>query len=393
MNENTVIAPMLKTVPDGVRRVGWLLLALGIAVYGAGYLTDPGRSAFANVVLFLFLASISGGAVFLLALEYITGAVWSVPVRRVTEFVAAVTPAVPLIAIPLLFSLHDVFHWAHAEALAGDRVLAGKAAYLNVQFFVLRFLLVFAVWVVFYILFTRNSRKQDTTRDPKLTTRNVRLAALFLPLFAVTLTITAVDWAMSLEPHWYSTIFGVYYFSGTALAAIACATYVTVLFHDHGFLPMLRADHFYSFGALLFAFVNFWAYIAFSQFMLIWYANIPEETVWFMARWKDGWEYVSVLLIFVHFVVPYFALLSQSSKMSTQRLKVMSLWILGAHILDLYWLVMPTVSPAFRLHWTDLAGPLVAAGLIMLVVSFQARRYNLLPVGDPKLERGLQFRL
>jgi hypothetical protein len=139
--------------------------------------------------------------------------------------------------------------------------------------------------------------------------------------------------------------------------------------------------------------VNFWAYIAFSQFMLIWYANIPEETVWFMARWKDGWEYVSVLLIFVHFVVPYFALLSQSSKMSTQRLKVMSLWILGAHILDLYWLVMPTVSPAFRLHWTDLAGPLVAAGLIMLVVSFQARRYNLLPVGDPKLERGLQFRL
>jgi hypothetical protein len=380
-------------LPASVVRLGWFLLAGGMLICGAGYMADTTRSAFNNVILFMFLASLAGGSVFLLALEYITGAVWSVPMRRINEFLAGLTPLIPLFALPMLFNMHGLFHWSHADAVAQDDLLAKKSPYLNVTFFVVRFLIVAAVWNLFYLLFTRNSRRQDTTRDPRLTTVNIRLAAAFLPLFAVTLTVVAVDWAMSLEPHWFSTIFGVYYFAGTALAAVSAATYVIIRFQERGMLRDLRRDHLYSLGALMFAFINFWAYIAFSQFLLVWYANLPEETVWFMARWKGGWEYVSVLLIIVHFVVPYFALLMQDSKMDPKRLKLMALWILAAHMLDLYWLVMPTYSPTLSVSWMDIGYPAVAVGLVIVVLAYKVQRNNLVPIGDPKLERGLSFRL
>jgi hypothetical protein len=166
-----------------------------------------------------------------------------------------------------------------------------------------------------------------------------------------------------------------------------------VVFHEGGYLPGLRRDHFYSLGALLFGFLNFWAYIAFSQFLLIWYANLPEETFWFMARWQHGWQYVSVLLILMKFGVPYFVLLPQEAKMDTRRLKVMAAWLLVAHLLDLYWLVMPTHSPRASLSWTELGFPCVAVGMVILLLSWKSKRYNLVPIGDPKLERAMDFHL
>ena len=382
-----------RPLPERTVRIGWGLLVLGACIVFAAYLVDPRRAAFDNLVLFLFVASLAVGAVFMVALEYIGGAVWSVPMRRVNEFLGLLTPLLPLVALPLFFHLHEVFHWTHTEAVAGDPILQGKAPYLNIPFFVGRFALVVVCWTLFFLLFTRNSRRQDVTKEQRLTTWNIRLAAVFLPLFAVTLTMTAVDWGMSLEPHWYSTIFGVYYFSGTAIAAVSALTLVVVLLMESGHLTGIRRDHLYSLGALMFAFLNFWAYIAFSQFLLIWYANIPEETVWFMSRWQHGWEYVSILLIVVHFAVPYFALLSQEPKMDPKRLKFMAIWLLAAHLLDLYWIVMPTYDGTVRIGWTELGIPLVATGLAIVALAYGMRRYSLVPVGDPKLERALKFRL
>ena len=389
----TTMEEMRRPLPARVERIGWTLLACGVAVWVAGYAVDPVRAGFNNILAFLFLTSIAVGGLFFVALEYIAGAVWSVPVRRINEFLAGLLPVVPLLAIPLLLNLHGLYHWTHEEAVAGDAVLAAKTPYLNVTFFVIRFVAVFVVWNLFCVVFVRNSVRQDTTRDARLTTHNIRLAAVFLPVLAITITLTAIDWAMSLEPHWYSTIFGVYYFTGTALAGVSAATLCVVLLMEKGYLNVLRRDHLYSLGALMFAFVNFWAYIAFSQFMLIWYANLPEETFWFMQRWKGGWIAVSVLLIIVHFLVPYFALLAQDAKMDPRRLKVMAVWILFAHLLDLYWLVMPTYSASVPLGWMELGFPVLAIGLCLVVVSRKSRRYNLIPIGDPKLERGLNFRL
>jgi len=382
-----------KELPASVTRLGWILLIAGVAIAALGYIVDARRMAFDNIIGYLFLASVAAGSVFLVALEYIGGAVWSVPTRRVNEFLGALVLLLPLIALPMFFHLHDVYHWTHEEVVAADKLLAGKSPYLNVNFFVLRFVLIFAVWSLFHFLFTRNSTKQDTTKDQKLTTINIRLAAVFMPVFAISLTLTAVDWAMSLEPHWSSTIFGVYYFSGTVLAALSAATYIIIKLHEYGYLPKVQRDSFYSLGALMFAFINFWAYIAFSQFLLIWYADLPEETVWFMSRWRNGWEYVSILLIVVHFAVPYFALLTQDSKMDLKRLKLMAIWILFAHLLDLYWLVMPTYSENVSFSWTEFGFPILLVGLVMVVLSFKMKRNNLVPVGDPKLARGLSFRL
>lgn len=382
-----------KELPASVTRLGWILLIAGVAIAALGYIVDARRMAFDNIIGYLFLASVAAGSVFLVALEYIGGAVWSVPTRRVNEFLGALVLLLPLIALPMFFHLHDVYHWTHEEVVAADKLLAGKSPYLNVNFFILRFVLIFVIWSLFHLLFTRNSTKQDTTKDQKLTTINIRLAAVFMPVFAISLTLTAVDWAMSLEPHWSSTIFGVYYFSGTVLAALSAATYIIIKLHEYGYLPKLQRDSFYSLGALMFAFINFWAYIAFSQFLLIWYADLPEETVWFMSRWKNGWEYVSILLIVVHFAIPYFALLTQDSKMDLKRLKLMAIWILFAHLLDLYWLVMPTYSENVSFSWTEFGFPILLVGLVMVVLSFKMKRNNLVPVGDPKLARGLSFRL
>jgi hypothetical protein len=380
-------------MPAAASRIGWILLILGIAIVGGAYIADARRAAFNNIILFLFVTSIAGGSLFLVALEYIAGAVWSVPMRRVMEFLAGLVPVLPLLALPLLANLHDLFHWTHPEAVAADAILKGKEPYLNVPFFIIRFVIVFVLWNLFYVLFTRNSRAQDGSGDPKLTTRNIRLAAVFIPVFAITITVLAIDWMMSLEPHWFSTIFGVYYFSGTALAGVAAVTYVAVRMHDKGFLLWLKRDHFYSLGALMFVFVNFWAYIAFSQFLLIWYANIPEETYWFMTRWQNGWQFVSVLLIIVHFAVPYFALLTQDSKMDPKRLKLMALWILAAHVLDLYWLIMPTYAPEVTVGWMEILFPVLGVGLVIVVLGWQMKRWNLVPVKDPKLQRALEFRL
>ncbi|MBU2586035.1 MAG: quinol:cytochrome C oxidoreductase [Bacteroidetes bacterium] len=355
---------------------------------------DQTRNAYSNLIMFIFLASIGVGSLFLVTLEYIAGAVWSTPIRRVSEFFAFSIPFLVIFALPLFFDLHDLFHWTHSEAVEADKILKGKSPYLNETFFVLRFAFFFIIWTAFYFFITKNSEKQDKSKDQLLTKRNIRLSGIFIPVFAITLSFFAIDWLMSLEPHWFSTIFGVYYFSGTMLAALAAGTFAIIMLYEKGYFSnLLRPDHFYSMGALMFVFVNFWAYIAFSQFLLIWYANIPEETFWMISRWQNGWEFVSFGLIFIHFVVPYAGLLSQSSKMDPKRLKIMSVWILFAHYLDIYWLVMPSHYNTFTFSWIEFGFPLVGIGLIILVFSWKFNRTNLIPIGDPKLKRGLDFHL
>ena len=251
------------------------------------------------------------------------------------------------------------------------------------------------IGTIFYFLLTRNSRKQDESKDQKLTSINIKLSAVFMPLFALTITFYAIDWIMSLNPHWFSTIFGVYYFTGTLLAALATATFIIIKLDEKGLLVKgLTKDHYYSLGALMFAFTNFWAYIAFSQFMLIWYANLPEETIFFVNRFHGSWIYISVGLIFVRFVIPYAGLLAQPSKMNPKNLKFFALWILFAHFYDLYWMIMPNFSKdGFVFGWMEIGYILVALGIVILVFKMKAKKENMVAIGDPKLQRGLDFRL
>jgi hypothetical protein len=394
---NVPVGYVKRDLPAIVGKVGLILLAAGLLFALLAFFTDVTRAAFSYLTSYMFIMTIGIGALFLVAIEYLTNADWSVPFRRVSEILASLIPVLLVLTIPLLFLLHNLFHWTHADAVENDIILQGKAPYLNEPFFIIRVVAIVAIWILFYFLLTRNSKKQDVSRDQELTRKNVVLSAVFMPVFAITITLAGVDWMMSLEPHWFSTMFGVYTFAGSVWAALAALTLISVWLVDNKYLhTKINTDHYYSLGTLLFAFTVFWGYIAFSQYMLIWYADLPEETFWFMHRWEGGWMWVSIALIFAHFVVPFAGLLSHRQKTNPKRLKFMSIWILGAHFLDLYWLIMPNMyntEVGYYFSWMDIVFPIMAVGIIVTVFNFRANKENLVPVGDPKLERGLDFRL
>ena len=383
-----------KEIPQKINKIGWILVGIGLVLSVLSYFADMQRGLYNNLIMLVFLISISVGCIFLIALEYAANAVWSTPMRRVSEFLAASFPFIILLAVPLLLNINHIFEWSRPDVIQQDKIIAHKQPYLNIPFFIIRFLIVAVVFYLFYKIFTRNSQKQDLSGDQKLTKINVRFSVVFMPIAAILLATVAIDWLMSLSPKWYSTIFAFYFITGVILAGLAATTFVVVTLNQKGYLiPALNQEHYYSLGALMFAFINFWAYIAFSQFLLIWYANIPDETIWFMARWNGTWKYMTIALIFIRFVIPYSALLSQPSKMNPKRLKQMAIWILFSEIFDIYWIVMPNISPNILFSWNELGFPILMVGLIILVFYYKAKKINLMPVGDPKLQRGLDFHL
>lgn len=385
-----------KELPAILNKVGLVLLVVGVLLGIIAFFVDTTRASFNYLVSYSFLISIGVGAFFLITLEYVTDAIWSVPIRRITEFLAAIIPFLAILVIPILFNMHEIFHWTHEEVVAQDNVLQGKASYLNISFFTVRVFAFIAIWSFFYFIIVRNSVKQDGSGEQNLTKINSKFSAIFIPVFAVSISITAIDLLMSVEPHWFSTIFGVYYFSGTVIASLAAVTIAAVLLKEKGYLPKVTNDHLYSLGALMFTFVIFWAYIAFSQYMLIWYADLPEETFWFLQRWEGSWATFSILLIIIKFVVPFIVLLSRPAKLNPKRLKYIAVWLLFAHLFDLFWLVMPGMpgmENGYVFSWIDLVFPIAALGFVIFLFSMKAKKQNLMPVGDPKLERGLDFHL
>jgi len=384
-----------KQLPDSLTKTGGILLAMGVLILVMAFIFTPQRAFFDYLWIYLFLVSIGVGSLALVALEYLVGATWSTPFRRITEIMASMTPVLVLLAIPLFFGMHDLFHWTHTEVVENDAILQSKAPYLNVPFFIARTAFCLLLWVIFYFVITRNSEKQDIDGDPKYTKRNVTLSTLFAALFVITITITAIDWAMSLEPHWFSTIFGVYYFAGTVIAALAASTFASIKLKEGGYLDShLSNDSFYSLGTLMFGFNVFWAYIAFSQFILIWYADLPEETFWMIHRWEGSWKFVSLALLFFHFVLPFLILVGRNAKTNLGLLKWMAPWMLFAHALDLYWLIFPTLFKGnASFGWQELSFPLIVIGITMIVFKVSANKKNLMAVKDPKMEMGLDFHL
>ncbi len=394
---STEIGYIKRDLPDKLKTLGVILLAAGAVLGLLGFLIDPQRAVFSYLAAFLFLVSIGIGSLFLVALEYAAGADWSTPFRRVSEFFSAVIPFLLLLIIPLLFNMHNLFSWTHKNIVDGSELLKGKTSYLNIPFFVARSIGVIFIWWIFYFFIIKNSRMQDTSKDQALTGKNIKISSGFMPVFALSITVIAFDWLMSLEPSWFSTIFGVYFFAGTIWCALAALTLTVVLLNENGFLhSKITTDHYYTLGVLMFAFTAFWGYIAFSQYLLTWYADIPDETIWFMHRWVGGWKVISILIVLTHFVVPFFYLLSYKSKTNAKKLKFIAVWIMCSHFLDIYWMVMPSMNLngfQYSFSWMDIVYPVAAVGFVILLFKSLSKKYNLLPVGDPKLKRGLDFHL
>lgn len=390
-----------KPLPAKVSTLGWGLLGIGIAVVAVAFMVDPQRSKFDSLMMFMFMVSIGIIPLFMVAIEYLAGAVWSTPLRRIFEIFASVILFLPLFALPVLLNMHDMYHWTHLEAVAKDPILTSKAPYLNMTFFMIRFVGIMALWALFYVLFTRNSAKQDTTKDQSYSHKNAKMAPLFVPIFGLSLTALSIDFLMSLEPHWFSTIFGVNFFAGSLVASLAVMTIAIVLLNENGYLhPGIVPDHYYSLGFGMVAGNIFWMYTAFSQGMLIWYANLPEETTWYLNRWEHGWDCITLAQVVIHFVIPFLLLVQRKSKLNPKRMLVAASWIIFAHLFDLYWIVMPVHdhivthgSAGPTLSWTEFGFLSLMAGFLIVLFTMKAKNRNLIPVGDPKLQRGLDFRL
>jgi hypothetical protein len=360
---------------------------LGLAAAGAGGLADPDQFFRSYLVAYLFFTGIALGSLGLVSLNHVTGGRWGVVIRRVSESAMRTLPLLLALFLPLLLGLSHLYAWARPEAVARDAALQHLQPYLNVPFFVVRVGLYFAVWLVVTRYLVRWSREQDDSGDPQLVRRLQFLGRGTLLLYSLTMTFAAIDWAMSLEPHWYSTIYGIMIIGGQVLSAFAFAICVLMLLVDREPLTALvTAKQFHDLGNLMLAFVMLYAYFAFSQFLIIWSGNLPEETPWYLARLTGGWQYVALLLVLVQFALPFSILLSRDLKRSARRLAVIALVVLAGRLLDLFWLLAPAFSPAqFALHWMDIAAVIGVGGLWLSVFVWRLRDQPLLPLNDPAL--------
>ncbi len=345
------------------------------------------------LVGWVFFFSLSVGALFFVLLQHVTRAGWSVVVRRLAGGMAALFPLLGVLVAPILLGMHHLYRWSLPAAAGHAPLPAGKAAYLSPGFFSARVILYLAVLGVIGILYLRTSLRQDATGDPRLTLRMERLAAPSLILFALAVNFAAFDLLMSLDAHWYSTIYGVYLFASSAVGFFALLPHVVHwLQHHRELLHTVTREHFHDMGKLLFAFVVFWAYIAFSQYLLIWYGNLPEETEWFLRRQTGAWVWISLLLVVGHFVIPFLALISRGAKRHPHVLLIASAWVLAMHWLDVYWLVMPEMNGgAFRPDPMDLLVTLGLTGVFMGGWVLRLRRHSLVPLQDPRLAESMAF--
>jgi hypothetical protein len=381
-------------------RAVWPAAAAGVVAIAVVALAGGGtaRAWAGYLVAFLFFLSLSLGGLFFVLTLHASRAGWGVVVRRLGEHLAATLPLFALLFVPLVFAAPELFSWFSPEARAADELLAKKAAWLDPTFFWLRAVFYLLSWGVLGWWFRRASLAQDVSRDPGATRRMQTIAAPALLLFAVTQTFAAFDWVMSLDPHWYSTIFGVYFFAGSAVGVCAVLALGAMALErpaagGRGPLAgLVTIEHYHDLGKLLFAFVVFWAYIAFSQFMLIWYGNIPEETLWFAHRWHHGWEVASTALAVGHFALPFFFLLLRQAKRRRGLLAAAAVWMLVFHWLDLYWLVVPAVAPESAApHWVDLVAFVGVGALWLAAWAGLVAGRAAVPVADPRLGESLSF--
>jgi len=370
-----------------------LMTAVGFLGVVAAYVGVRPERFWANWLLwFLYVLTVGLGCLFIVALEHLVGARWSVPIRRIPERISSLVVFVVPVALAALLSLPVLYPWARPEA-ANNPIIAGKAPWLNVPFFALRVILCLALWAVSHRVLVGGSVKQDLTKDPMFSVRAGRFAPAFMAIFTLTVTVVAFDWISSLEPEWYSDIFGIYIFAGAFLAGLAATSIAVVHLMDRGRLPGVRPDHLYNLGGFMFAFTVFWSYIGFAQYMLMWYGNMPEEVFWYEQRIEGPWLTMVWFLALVHFVVPFFALIPRETKGDPRRLRQAAVLILLAHFLDLYWLIFPVVGDSPVFWWPEASFALFFLGVALLWVRKSMTQGEDMPVGDPFLSEGLEFHL
>ena len=380
--------PRALTVPDDaerLRRRALVAAAVGAVGCIVGALLDWPQLLRAYLVGWLFWLGIALGCLALSMINHLSRGAWGVVVRRVMEAAARTLPLLAVLALPILLGLDHLYEWLHPHA--GDAVLEHKAPYLNLPFFLVRFALYFALWYGLALVLSRLSWRQDETGDPGLARRMQLIAAPGLAAYCLAATFASIDWLMSLQPHWYSTIYGVYFMGGQALSGLAFVITAGYLLARRPPMDRVLAPrHFHDWGKLFLAFVMLWAYFSFSQFLIIWSGNLPEETTWYVTRLEHGWGWIALALVLFHFALPFVLLLSRDLKRHARLLAGVAGSMLVMRFVDLYWQVEPAFHEgAFSFSWMYLVTPVAIGGLWLWWFLRELAKRPLLPINDPDL--------
>jgi hypothetical protein len=382
---------------DGKRILGVAsaLALLGVLALGLGALVAPARFFSAYLTAYAYVVTTALGALVFLMICHAMRAGWPTLLRRLIEAMVATLPVLAVLFVPLLFGLRRLYPWLRLETIADERareLVARKLSYLSVPGFVGRTVFYFFTWILVGALLVRWSERSDAAPAFPARGRMYVLSGALLPVIALSVSFAACDWLMSLTPTWYSTMFPIYVFAGGFLAALALLTVLTAAADVAGLIPGIRPSHYYALGRLLLAFVIFWAYVGFFQLMLIWMTNKPEEITYYLDRVRGGWKAMTVVLAVTHFVLPFLVLLNYDLKQRRGPLAAVAAWLLAAHYLDAYWLVMPGAeSGGPGLVWLDLGALLAVAGVAVAAGVLRLRGRLLVPIHDPLLARARSY--
>lgn len=389
MSANGPYAPPASLID--VRRRALVVGLVGMAACAIGWFVSPTqffRSYLVGIVLWIGVAC---GCLALLALQHMTGGAWGVMVRRILEAGARSIPCTFVLFIPVFFGLKHLFNWARPEAVAQSELLRHQAPYLNPTFFIVRAVFYFALWSALGIVLSRISWKQDRTGDPGLGRRLQIVSGPSIVLYGVTASFASIDWLMSLNESWYSSIYGVYFVGSQALAALAFVILVVLyLSRREPMVGVYQPRHLHDYGKLLLAFTMLWAYFSISQFLIIWSGNLPEEITWYKARIEGGWKAMSLVIVLFHFVLPFVLLLSANLKKDARKLAGIAALLLSMRWVDLFWQAAPAFdSKQMHLHWLDIAAPIGVGGIFIWYFIGELQKRPLLPLQDPGLKAAL----
>jgi hypothetical protein len=372
-----------------LQRTALLAGIVSLGLSGAGGLVSPAQFFQSYLIAYLFWFGIALGSLAILMIHHITGGAWGAVIRRLLESGTRTLPLMALLFLPVLLGTQQLYEWARPDALAHDPILRHKAAYLNVPFFAARAVSYFAAWLILGRYLNRWSLEQDQSLDPAPTRRMETLSRGGLLLIGLTMTFAAIDWMMSLEPHWFSTIYGILVMGGQVVSAMAFVIALAAWLAASPPAPLARVisrQQFHDLGKLLMAFIMLWTYFMLSQFLITWSGNLPEEIPWYQNRSRGGWQWVAVVLLLSYFVLPFLILLSRAVKQQPRRLAAVALAIIAARVVELCWLVIPAFHPdAVTVHWMDLLALIGVGGVWLWMFLGQLQRRSLVAVHDPSL--------
>jgi len=378
--------------PTSLGRFGQRSLGIGIAAAAAavaGLFLDRDQFFRSYLVAFLWVIGFPLGCLAVAMLHHVTKGAWGVVIRRILEASTRTLPFVAVLFVPVILGMGTLFKWTDPEYLANDDLVAAKTPYLNESFFLIRAAIFFAIWLGLAFYLNRASRRQDETGEPSIALRLQFVSAIGLGLYVLTSTFASVDWLMSLDAHWFSSIYGIYFVGGHTLTAVAFVVPVAMLLGQQP--PMDRVykpSHFHDFGKLMLAFMMLWAYFSLSQFIIIWSGNLPEDIPFYMDRTQGVWKIVSQVLVFLHFVLPFLLLLSTDLKRDARRLAAVAILLLAMRWVDLYWQAAPAMELT-SIHWLDFVLPIALGGPWLWLFFRELGKRPLLPPREPFLQEAL----